>query len=121
MPWGAWLYLLLLVAVGVLHLAIELRARTPPLRALLRFVAVGVIGTGVVLFHRGEGAGTLYMLLLFLAALLVARKSVEDAHAARNRVADAPPPPPPWLGLTRLALLPGIGWGALAVWVQQHA
>ncbi|WP_058835964.1 hypothetical protein [Luteimonas abyssi] len=117
-PWGAWLYLLLLAAAGVLHLVVELRAGDAPLRAALRFVAVGVIGAGVVLFYRG-GAGTLYMLLLFVAAMLVARKSVEDAQAARAREPDQPAPPP-WLGLTRLAVLPGIAWGALAVWTRQY-
>lgn len=118
-PWGAWLYLLLLAAVGVLHLVVELRARAGVLPALLRFAAVGVIATGVVLFYRG-GAGVAYMLLLFVAALLVSRKSVEDAQAARA-TRDAATAPPPWLGLTRLVVLPGIAWGALAVWVQQHA
>ena len=120
MPWGAWLYLLLLAAVGVLHLVIELRTRADALRALLRFAAVGVIGTGVVLFYRG-GAGVLYMLMLFAAALLISRKSVADAQAARAGRADGTTAPPPWLGLTRLVVLPGIAWGALAVWVQQHA
>ncbi|QCO66599.2 hypothetical protein E5843_00115 [Luteimonas yindakuii] len=121
MPWGAWLYLLLLAAVGVLHLVIELRARAGMGRALLRFAAVGVIGAGVVLFYRGAGAGVPYMLLLFVAALLVSRKSVEDAQAARAATADGAIAPPRWLGLTRLVVLPGIAWGALAVWVQQHA
>ena len=120
MPWGAWLYLLLLAAVGVLHLVIELRTRVDAVRALLRFAAVGVIGAGVVLFYRG-GAGVLYMLLLFAAALLISRKSVADAQAARAGRADGTTAPPPWLGLTRLVVLPGITWGALAVWVQQHA
>lgn len=120
MPWGAALYLLLVAAIGALHFAVEWRAGGHRPRAVLRLAAVAVIGAGVVLFYRGSGAGTLYMLALFLSALLIARKSVEDAHAAR-----APAPgtaaPPPWLGLTRLLLLPAIGWGAMAVWTQQHA
>ncbi|MCD9032455.1 hypothetical protein LDO32_12035 [Luteimonas sp. Y-2-2-4F] len=120
MPWGAWLYLLLVAAVGAAHFAVEWRAGGNRSRAALRLAAVAVIGAGVVLFYRGSGAGTLYMLALFLSALLIARKSVEDAQAARERAPETPAPPP-WLGLTRLLLLPAIGWGAMAVWTQQHA
>lgn len=117
MPGYAWAYLLLLGGIGIGAFVADVRAARPVLRALLRLAAIAVLVLGVVLFHRGAGAGVLFMLALFLAVLVLAQLSVaeaqrmrEQAIPARERVATA---------LAGLATLPAIALGALAVWIQQ--
>ena len=117
MPWYAWAYLLLLALIAVNDFLVQLRARGRPLAMLVRLAAMAVVMLGVVLFYRGAGAGLLFMLALFLAALVLAQTSVAEAHRmretpipVRERLATA---------LGGLATLPAIAMGAIAVWVRQ--
>ena len=116
-PWYAWAYLLLLALIAGHDFLVQLRARGRPLAMLLRLAAMGVVMLGVVLFYLRQGAGMLYMLLLFLSVLVLAQASVAAAHRmreapipARERIATA---------VGGLATLPAIAMGAIAVWVRQ--
>ena len=117
MPWYAWAYLLLLALIAGNDFLAQLRARGRPLAMLVRLAAMAVVMLGVVLFHRGEGAGMFFMLALFLAVLVLAQTSVARAH----RMREAPIPVRERLGtaLGGLATLPAIAMGAIAVWVRQ--
>lgn len=119
MPWYAWAYLLLLAFVAVNGFLAGLRARGRPLAMLARLAAMAVVMLGVVLFYRGEGAGMVYMLALFVAAVVLAQASVAEAQ----RMRESPTPIPARERLTAalggLATLPAIAMGAIAVWVRQ--
>src|SRR5690625_271319 len=84
---------------------------------LLRLAAMGVVMLGVVLFHLRQGAGMLYMLLLFLAVLVLAQTSV--AAAQRMREVPVPPRERVATAVGGLATLPAIAMGAIAVWARQ--
>lgn len=116
-PWYAWAYLLLLALVAGREFFGQLRTRGRSLAMLLRLAAMVVVMLGVVLFHLRQGAGMLYMLLLFLAVLALAQGSV----AAAQRMREAPLPARERIAtaLGGLATLPAIGMGAIAVWVRQ--
>ena len=116
-PWYAWAYLLLLALIAANDFIVQLRARGRPPAMLLRLAAMAVVMLGVVLFYRGGGAGLLFMLALFMAALVLAQTSVAEA----NRMRQAPIPARERIttALGGLATLPAIGMGAIAVWVRQ--
>lgn len=119
MPWYAWAYLLLLALVGRRDFLRRRRANGRPAAMLARLAAMVVVMLGVALFYRGEGAGMVYMILLFLAALVLARMSAADALHMREN--DAPADDRLMTALGSLALLPAIAMGAIAVWVRQLA
>ena len=116
-PWYAWAYLLLLALIAGYDFLGQLRARAQPRAMLLRLAAMVVVMLGVVFFHLRQGAGMLYMLLLFLSVLVLAQASV----AAAQRMREAPMPARQRLAtaLGGLATLPAIGMGAIAVWARQ--
>ena len=116
-PWYAWAYLLLLALIAGYDFLGQLRARGRPRPMLLRLAAMVVVMLGVVFFHLRQGAGMLYMLLLFLAVLVLAQGSV----AAAQRMREAPMPVRERVAtaLGGLATLPAIGMGAIAVWARQ--
>lgn len=121
MPWYGWAYLALLGLIGAAGLVAGLRGGHAPLAAvrlaLLQLVAVAVIGWGVALYFRGEGAGIAYGLALLCAIAVLAQKSFADTRLAEDgRVALAGR-----LGaaLGQLLLMPGALLGALAFWQQR--
>ena len=116
-PWYAWAYLLLLALIAGHDFLGHRRGRVRPRALLLRLGAMAVVMLGVVLFYLRQGAGMVYMLLLFLAVLVLAQTSVAAAQRmrevpipARERVATA---------VGGLATLPAIAMGAISVWVRQ--
>lgn len=117
MPWHAWLYLLLLALIAGANVVAERRAGERIMLVLARLAAVVVLALGVVFFYRAAGAGLGFMLALFIAVLLLAQKSVANAH--RMRAAPMPAGVRIATALGSLALLPAIALGALAVWIAQ--
>lgn len=116
MPWYAWAYVALLALIAAGGLVTTLRAQRPLPLGLLRFAAMVVFAYGVLAWHRGSGANTLFAGLLFAATLVQAQKAVADANELRVRRLPAPVRAGTALG--GLAVLPAIALGALAVWSQ---
>ncbi len=117
MPWYAWAYLLMLALIGLAGFRSRLRAGARLAEALGGLAAMAVVMLGVVLFHRGAGAGLLFMGALFLAALVLAQHSV--AQAQRMREAPIPVGERGATARGGLATLPAIAMGAIAVWVRE--
>ena len=115
-PVLGWAYLALLALVGLSGFVLALRAGQSTLLAVLRLLAIGVLGWGVVLYFRDAGAGLGFATALFAAVLVLAHKSTADAQQAGE------------LGLGRagragvaingLLALPAVALGALAIWVR---
>ena len=116
-PWYAWAYLLLLALIAGHDFVGHRRGRVRPRALLLRLGAMAVVMLGVVLFYLRQGAGMVYMLLLFLAVLVLAQTSV--AAAQRMREAPVPPRERVATAVGGLATLPAIAMGAIAVWARQ--
>lgn len=116
MPWYAWAYLGLLCVTAAGRFTFESRAGHPWL-ALLRMAAVFVLGLGVVLYYRGNGAGMLFALGLALAIAVQAHKTRSDTQAMqRSNIA-----PSSRLGvvLNDLVMVPAAIYGAVAFWMQR--
>ena len=116
MPWYGWAYLLLLCLIGAGGFVTGLRSGHARL-AFLHLAAVTVLGWGVALYFRGEGAGIAYGLALLCAIAVLAQKSFADTRIAeRERIA---PAGRLGMALGQLLLLPGALLGALAFWAQR--
>ncbi|HVI59459.1 MAG TPA: hypothetical protein VM619_11410 [Luteimonas sp.] len=116
MPWYGWAYLVLLCLIGAGGFVADLRGGRARL-AFLRLAAVTVLGWGIALYFRGQGAGVAFALALLCAAAVLAQKAFADARVAeREQVA---PAGRLGIALGQLALLPAAALGALAFWIQR--
>lgn len=118
-PWFGWVYLVLLVLVGLSGCALALRHRTSLPWAVARLLAVGVLVWAVVLFFRDTGAGIGFALALLVATILLVHKSADDARDAARM--ELPRPARIGVAINGLLMLPAIAMGALAVWAGHGA
>ncbi|WP_417472004.1 hypothetical protein [Luteimonas mephitis] len=116
MPWYGWAYLVLLCLIGAGGFVAGLRSGHP-LLALLQLAAVAVLGCGVALYFRGEGAGLAYGVALLCALGVLAYKTLADRRLAER--ARITPAGRLGMALGQLMLMPGAVLGALAFWAQR--
>lgn len=115
-PWYAWAYLALLGLIGAGRFVLDVRARHYGL-AVLRLLAIVVLGYAVLVFFCHEGADIVFAAVLGLAIAVLAYRSFADARIVRReRLA-----PAAQLGvaLGEAALMPAAVLGILAFWMQR--
>ena len=116
MPWFGWTYLALLGLTGADAIVVGMRMCRVR-SAVLQCAAIMVLGCGVALYFRGQGAGIAYGLALLCALVVLALTGAADRRFGEATLVASP---------TRLALaarplllVPGAVLGALAFWSQR--
>lgn len=116
MPWYAYLYLLVMSMVAAGAFVDGVKKEDERLDSLLGLISTAVLGLGVVLYYRGNGAGIAFAAVFLLAIVYEVKVSIKELR-------EAYPSGFTWsewigLGLAAGVFGPATILGVAAIWTQ---